>query len=97
MNGYERAIWEERRELIEEAHTDLIDASHTDDRYWETLACGQDTEEAEASGYLNGYRDALAAIVELMFHGHPETLTSFAAEAQENAKQQRAELRGEDL
>ena len=46
------------RELREAADL-LSEACDVDDEYWSALAIGQNSEEAEASGYLIGFRDAL--------------------------------------
>ena len=37
----------------------LSEAVDVDSEYWDALAVAQSTEEAEASGYLIGFRDAL--------------------------------------
>lgn len=60
----------------EQAHAELVRACDLDDEYWTLLACGQDTEEAESSGYLVGYRDALAAVIEAP--SSPGTITGYA-------------------
>lgn len=37
-----------------------------DNEYWERLACGQDTEQAENSGELTGYVDGLKFAIDLL-------------------------------
>ena len=67
----------EIKRLVDDSVTVLIDACDTDDVYWSTFQIGQDSEEAEASGYLAGYRDALTAIQRLVGHFDPSFLTAY--------------------
>lgn len=48
-------------EHIDAAVKHIQDLVDEDDEYWSDLACGQDTEEAEASGYLVGQIAGLLA------------------------------------
>lgn len=59
----------QRKVLVDDAVTLMIEACDTDDVLWETRATGQDTEEAEASGMLVGYKEALEAVQRLLNHG----------------------------
>lgn len=63
-------------ELVRNAASALRDACDTDEVYWEALAVGQDSEDAESSGYLMGYRDALEAVI-LAFRGDMDTLAKY--------------------
>lgn len=76
---------------IRQAAEALHQAYDTDEEYWSELMCGQDTEEAEASGYLGGYRDALEAVGQLLA-GNSDTLAGFVASTKETAAEQLAEL-----
>lgn len=53
------------RDLIDEAES-VVDA---DTAYWQRLDCGQDTEQAEASGHLTGQVAGLRAALALIADG----------------------------
>jgi hypothetical protein len=50
------------KQMLKEARADV----RKDNAYWERLACGQDTEEAESSGHLAGYAAGLEAALKLL-------------------------------
>lgn len=52
----------ELRKMLTEARRDV----RKDNTYWERLACGQDTEQAEESGRLVGYAEGLEAALKLL-------------------------------
>lgn len=62
---------------IEDAAMIAAQAVDADDERWARLAVGQDTEEAESSGYIVGYRDAIANVREALKTGDPELLTTY--------------------
>lgn len=54
---------------LEQLRSAIADAEHerdADDVYWTEEAIGQDTEEAEESGYLVGYAAGLAAALKIL-------------------------------
>ena len=53
-------------------------AVDADVAYWTELAMGQDTEEAEFSGWQDGARAALDACVEAFCRGNVDALADFA-------------------
>lgn len=57
-----------RRRLLtlERRLADVAAEAEADTEYWELVATGQDTEEAEASGALAGYRDGLEYAVKFL-------------------------------
>lgn len=61
-------------QVIGKAIEVVEDAVEADESYWSEIATGQDTEEAEHSGYLVGYRDALSAVHALVAHNDETTL-----------------------
>lgn len=77
--------------VLTEAIKTLGAAIEQDGTYWETLACGQDTEQAEATGALTGYSDALEA-VEKLLRGDTETIDSYVRDAAQIAAGQYAEI-----
>ncbi len=70
----------------------LLDAVNTDDDYWGELGVGQDSGEAENSGYLAGYRDALSAVHTLIAYGDVTTLNGYLDSIKETMEEQREEI-----
>lgn len=65
---------QQAKDLLTQA-IDATDAAiEADDDYWTRLACGQDTEEAEASGSLAGHLDALRAARKALDYDFSELL-----------------------
>jgi hypothetical protein len=67
-----------KRVVDDAAHT-LDVAVDTENMLWEVRATGQDTEEAETSGYMAGYRDALMAVQRIVNHGDASFLSQYVA------------------
>jgi predicted lipid-binding transport protein (Tim44 family) len=65
------------------AHAQAERAAELDTEYWSDIGCGQDTEEAEHSGWLEGVRDALDACVAAFGRGDVEGLARFAGQLRE--------------
>lgn len=80
----------EKKTLMDDAFTTLDNACDTDSVYWETLAVGQDSSEAEASGYLMGYRDALSAMQALWTHDQREPLAEWVKQVGVDMREQQA-------
>lgn len=86
-----RSPQSEMKVLIDDAVTLMIEACDTDDVLWETRATGQDTEEAESSGMLVGYKEALEAVQRLLNHGDAGPLKErlkLAREEMQDAQQE---------
>ena len=58
---------EDLQKLIDQ----VTDVAEDDDEYWAELACGQDTQEAEASGFLHGQKAGLLAALALIRYENP--------------------------
>jgi hypothetical protein len=82
----------ETKRIVDEAVTVLMNAADTDDVLWSTRMTGQDSEEAEGSGYIAGYRDALAAVQRLLTHGDADTLTEYVEHMREEMREWQAEV-----
>lgn len=74
----------------------LSNAADTDEVYWSTLAVGQDSDEAEASGYLAGYCAAIGAVQQLLVHNDAATLTGYLEQARETMREQQERVDEED-
>jgi hypothetical protein len=92
-------------QIIGTAISVLEEAIATDDNYWEQYGQGQNAEEAEASGYLVGYRDALSAVHTLVAHSDASTLAGYLGsitdlmieKRQDRLEYLRGELRAERI
>jgi hypothetical protein len=74
-------------------------AVQVDNEYWSELRCGQDTEEAEASGTVIGYAEAFEAAVKLVCLGDGSDLHNICEglrTIQEQQEMELAEYRGEE-
>jgi hypothetical protein len=83
----------EVKRLVDEAANTLDVAVDTDTVRWEVQGTGQDSEEAENSGYLMGYRDALMAVQRIVNHGDASPLTHYVEHLRDEIRdwQQEAE------
>lgn len=67
-------------------------AIEADNDYWEAVAIGQNTEQAESSGYLVGFRDALSAVHTAFAYSDISTLENYLASVQDLAAEQLEEI-----
>ena len=71
------------RAVLVSAATQAARAADADVEYWTELASGQDSEEAEFSGWQDGARAALDAWVEAFCRGNVDALSDFAGQLRE--------------
>lgn len=69
MSTYERRLLSERLEALRRGVDAAEQVRDADQEYWEREACGQDSEQAEHSGYLDGFRDGLQAALDCIENG----------------------------
>lgn len=81
-------------EIQEAAHV-LAEAVDLDTDYWAWQNVAQDSQEAEDSGYLMGYRDALAACDLFIRLGLEEPLKSYVETVKETNQERQREMGGE--
>lgn len=70
------AIAESTKALLVSAADRAARANERDTEYWTTAATGQDSEEAEWSGTLNGMQTALEAVRDAVLLGQDEKLAA---------------------
>lgn len=85
----------EAKPILSDAVDVLINACETDEEYWSKLMTGQDSLDAEESGHLMGYRDALIAVGQLLVHNDASGLTGYVENAREVMKVQEERIREE--
>lgn len=68
--------------LVNTGVTTLENMEGVDSEYWELLATGQDSEEAEDSGYISGYGAALQAVQRALVHYDFQPLQSYIEDCQ---------------
>ena len=73
MNTYDRSTLARRLEALRAAVELALDEKERDERYWEDVATGQDSEQAEHTGYISGLIDGLEAARRLIEGGEDIT------------------------
>lgn len=81
---------------IQHAAAVLVEAVDVDTDWWAWQCVAQDSQEAEDSGYLMGYRDALAACDLAMRLGKTDILSQYVESVSETTKERVEEMRADE-